>query len=107
MGNCLYTSAQNIPEKVKSEVDLSPSQHSNANTNTRENHKKLDISKKLSKENILEGADEIVVRHGERIDSSGSKNANALMRKHLERIEEMPDGNSHLHDADSGIHRLR
>lgn len=104
MGNCLYTSAPNIPEKVKSEVDLSPSQHSNDKTNTRENHKKLDISKKMSKENILE-ADEVVVRHGERIDSSGSKNANALMRKHLERIEEMPDGNSHLHDADSGNKR--
>ena len=102
MGNCLYTSAPNIPEKVKSEVDLSPSQHSNAQSHTRENNKKLDISKKLSKENILENHEEIVVRHGERIDSSGSKNANALMRKHLERIEEMPDGNSHLHDADSG-----
>lgn len=105
MGNCFYTSAQNIPEKVKSEVDLSPSQHSDAQSNTRENNKKLDLSNKLSKENVPGDSGNGVVRKGERNDSSGSKHANLLMRKHLERIEEMPDGNSNIHDAESGRSR--
>ena len=103
MGNCLYQNDHGHPEKLNSELNLSPSQKSESHSQTREIPKGSDLQKKFSKENILEcQEDKIVTRDKEKSDSISINKANSLKKKHLDRIEEMPDATSNLQDNDSG-----
>lgn len=103
MGNCLYQNEHGHPEKIKSELNLSPSQNSGSHSQTRENPKGAELNKRFSKENVLECADEkVVIREKDRVDSSGSKYGNSQKKRHLDRIDEMADAGSNIQDNDSG-----
>jgi hypothetical protein len=103
MGNCLYQNDHGHPEKISSELNLSPSQKSESHSQTREIPKALDLQKKFSKESVLEcPEDKIVIRDKERSDSNSINNANSQRKRHLDRIEEMPDAGSNVQDNDSG-----
>jgi len=102
MGNCLYQNDHGHPEKINSELNLSPSNHSGSHSQTREIPKVAELNKKFSKENVIEAQEEkLVIRDKERADSNSSRMASSLKKRHMDRIEEMGDAGSHLHDNDS------